>query len=315
MNVKQSMLHRVEHYLTCRRQLGFGLKIEGAELLRFARYADDHGHLGPLTSELSIAWAKMIPQSSRLYCARRLDIVRRFAKFQLAYEPETQVPPTGYFGSSFRRPPVHIYNEEQIAALLKSATQLGPPQGLRPQTYGTLFGLLASTGLRISEALRLTIHDIDWDQSQMSVRESKFKGSRLLPLHESTLNELRIYDQFRRHYHDTVKSEAFFVTEFGTALKYWRTLMVFLQLRQKLNWECLHPKPRIHDLRHTFAVRCLLRWYQGGENVDNKILALQTYLGHKKITDTYWYLSAIPELMAQGASRFELFAQQKGGIK
>jgi integrase len=175
-----------------------------------------------------------------------------------------------------------------------------------------LFGLLASTGLRISEALRLTIHDIDWDQARLKVRESKFKGSRLLPLHDSTVKALREYSQFRRRYHGAIQSESFFVTERATPLKYWRTIMAFSRLRQSLHWDRLDPRPRIHDLRHTFAVRCLLRWYQNGENVDQKILALQTYLGHKKITDTYWYLTAVPDLMAQGASRFERFVRKEG---
>ena len=314
MSAKQSMLQRVERYLVCRRQLGFELKVEGTELLRFARYADGKRFGGPLTTELAIDWAKLPPKESRLYCARRLDFIRRFAKFQLAYEPATQVPPPGVFGpADRRRPPGHIYSEEQITALLRAASRLGPPRGLRPRTFVTLFGLLASTGLRVSEALRLTVKDIDWTQARLRVRESKFKSSRLLPLHESTLKALRDYDHFRRRYHGPIQNESFFVTETATALKYWRTSTTFSRLRQTLHWDRLEPCPRIHDLRHTFAVRCLLRWYQDDENVDHKILALQTYLGHKKITDTYWYLSAIPDLMAQGAKRFEHFARNEGG--
>ena len=313
MSAGQTMTQRVEHYLACRHELGYELKIEGAELLRFARFADKKGFVGPLTNKIAIEWAQACPATSRLYYARRLDVVRRFAKFRLAYESGVEVPPVGYFGPSNRRHPVHIYSDDQIVALLNAASKLGPARGLRPQTLLTLFGLLFATGLRISEALRLTIHDIDWDQGRLRVQGSKCKEPRLLPVHESTLKALHHYDQFRHRYHGAIESESFFVTELATPLKYWRTFMAFCQLRRTLDWDELNPRPRIHDLRHTFAVRCLLRWYRSGENIDGKILALQTYLGHKKVTDTYWYLSAIPELMALGSARFERFVGREGG--
>lgn len=294
--------------------MGFDLKIEGQELLRFARYADKKGHTGPLTVELAVSWAALRPKFSRIYRARRLEAVRRFARFQALYEPATQVPPPGFFGPAYQRPSVHIYSKDQIAALLKAASQLGPAQGLRPRSFVTLFGLLAATGLRISEALRLTTMDIDWSQGILRVQESKFKSSRLLPVHDSTLRALRAYDQFRRRYHGSVPGNMFFVTEYATPMKYWRIYMTFRQLRRTLQWDRLDPMPRIHDLRHTFAVRCLLDWYKNDDNVHQRILALQTYMGHKKITDTYWYLSAIPALMKQGASRFERFARNEGGV-
>lgn len=312
MSAGKGMRRLVEDYLACRRRLGFQLKAEGEELLRFARYADEQGHTGPLTADLAIAWAKLSP--NRLSCARRLDRVRRLAQFRLIDDPATEVPPRGLFGPSYRRVPVHIYTTGQIAALLSATGQLRPAQGLRPRTFATLFGLLAATGLRISEALRLNIQDIDWSQGHLAVRHSKFKGSRLLPLHASTVKALGIYDRFRRQYHRNIPPEAFFVTERGTRLTYYRTLMTFCDLRQNLGWDQFKPRPRIHDLRHTFAVRGLLHWYQRGENIDHNILALQTYLGHKKITDTYWYLSGIPELMALGAARFERFVQKGGSL-
>lgn len=312
MSSKQRMVRRVEQYLTCRHRLGFELKIEGAELRRFGRYADTQGHRGVVTTDLAVAWAKLPTEASPLYWARRLNIVRRFAQFELIDEPSTQVPPPGLLGQAYRRPPVHIYTESEITSLLEAASRMGPARGLRPRTFVTLLGLLTTTGLRVSEALRLTNRDIDWDQRRLMVRESKFKGSRLLPLHDSTLKALRDYSQLRRRYHGPVQCDSFFLTERATPLKYWRTLMAFSQLRRSLDWDRLVPCPRMHDLRHTFAVRCLLRWYQTGENVGQKILALQTYLGHKKVTDTYWYLTAIPDLMAEGASRFERFARKEG---
>jgi integrase len=155
----------------------------------------------------------------------------------------------------------------------------------------------------------LTRSDIHWTEGQLFVESDKFRGSRLLPLDESTLKASRNYDRFRHQYRPDASSQAFFLTQHGTALKYWRTFMAFSQIRRSLGWDQLRPQPRIHDLRHTFAVRCLLKWYRQGDNIDQRMPALQTYLGHKKITDTYWYLSAIPELMAQAASRFDDLVQ------
>jgi integrase len=168
----------------------------------------------------------------------------------------------------------------------------------------TLFGLLVSTGLRISEALRLTRKDVDLNGSVLFIAETKFSKSRLVPLHASTRQELRKYGQHRERRHPVPKTDAFFVTELGTSLKYWRTIMLFSKLRDDLAWRGPRP-PRIHDLRHTFAVMRILRWYQEGADVDCKIAALATYLGHVKVKDTYWYLTAVPELLAVASTRYE----------
>ena len=183
MRISQNMVKLVEDYLNCRRKLGFALKIEGQELLRFANFADQIGHRGPITTELAIRWAKLPKKADPIYWARRLDIVRRFAKHRVLFDLCTEIAPEGVLGPSYRRMPPYIYSNEEIADLILAASKLGPPKGLRPHTYVTLFGLLASTGLRISEALRLTCNDVDWKVGVLTVKASKFKKSRLVPLH------------------------------------------------------------------------------------------------------------------------------------
>jgi integrase len=303
------MVSLAEEYLAFRRGLGYALHIEGAELLRFARYADAAGHPGPITTELAVRWAKLPQDATPIYWARRLDVVRRFAKHRLLFDPGTDIPPEGLLGPSYRRPQPYIYSDEEIRELIRQASCLGPNGGLRPRTYVTLFGLLASTGVRVSEALRLTRSVVDLEQGVITIVATKFKKTRIVPLHPSATRALQRYSRDRDRYHPLAKSDAFFLTELGTALKYWRVLMTFIALRQKLGWRTNNGRraPTIHALRHSFAVRCLIRWYRQGADLDRKIAALSTYLGHAKVTDTYWYLTATPELLALSANRFERF--------
>lgn len=311
---REKWLALVEDYLRTRRSLGFEMRTEGPELIRFARFAERTGHRGPLTTDLAVRWAQLPTSASPMYWARRLDIVRRFAKYRVLFDLRTQVPPPGLLGPSYRRPTPHIYSSLEIAALLEEAAKLGPVGGLRPWTYVTVFGLLASTGIRISEALRLRRTDVDLEHGVITVVETKFHKSRLVPLHQSTVRGLRRYARRRDRYHrKRAQVPAFFVTECGTALKYGRAMVTFQSLRTRLGWKVDgHKPPRIHDLRHSFAVACLLRWYDDGENVDQRIADLATYLGHVKVTYTYWYLTAIPALLAVSARRFESYARPAG---
>jgi len=317
MKTATTMVNLAEEYLAVRRKLGFALKIEGEELIRFAQYADSTGHQGPVTTELAVRWAKLPQKSDPLYWARRLDIVRRFAKHRLLFDATTEIPPQGLFGPSYRRKSPHIYSEKELSDLLCAASRLGPVGGLRPHTYVALFGLLASTGLRISEALALSRHDVDLQIGVLTIRAGKFKKSRLVPLHYTVTEALQQYCRRRDIYHPQRTCDAFFLTKYGTALKYWRSLMTFLAISRDLGWRSVSRKasPRIHDLRHTFAVLTLLRWYKQGVDIDRKILALTTYLGHVKVTDTYWYLSAVPELFAIVGDRFEKFVHNQSGEK
>ena len=297
------MIAEAKQYLEMRRNLGFALHIEGEQLLRFARYAEKMGHSGPLTTEIALQWAQA-SFGSRINHASRLDIVRRFARYMKLSVPETEIPQEGMLGPSYRRIPPYIYSQEEISALIKACRQLTPVNGIRPHTYATLFGLLACTGMRISEALRLSIDDFALDQGILTIVEGKFHKSRLLPLHPSSVKALMVYSNLRERRHPSTR--AFFVTEKGTSLKYLKVLMTFRMIAESLNWS---RDTRIHGLRHTFAVRKLLQWHRDGKDVHRHISKLSTYLGHCKVQDTYWYFSAVPELMALAADRFEHYAE------
>jgi len=301
------MTSLAEEYLALRRKLGFRLEKPGRELLNFAGYADRVGHEGAITTEMAVRWAKLPHGADPLWRARRLDVVRRFARYRIAVDPGTEVPPAGMLGPSYRRKPPHIYSEDEIASLLGAAASLRPAAGLRPHTYTTLLGLLASTGLRISEALRLDRTDVDLGTGVLTIVETKFHKSRLVPLHPSSTAALSAYAERRDRRHPLLRNGAFLVSDVGSRLGYGGVRCTFVELRRRLGWlpQPGRRPPRIHDLRHTFACRRLLAWYQDGSEIHTKMPVLSTYLGHVKVTDTYWYLTAVPELMAIASARFE----------
>ncbi|MCC7082641.1 MAG: tyrosine-type recombinase/integrase [Burkholderiales bacterium] len=301
----------VQRYLDERRRLGFDLRIAGEQLMRFARYADARGHCGPLTLDLQLGWAREhVRRTGPITWARRLEIVRPFAAYYRRFEPQTAVPDLTTFGRGHRRLAPHIYTEQEIADLLDEAGRLSPAGGLRPATYQTLFGLIASTGLRLSEALHLREADVDLRSGTLTVRQTKFNKSRRLPMHPSTVHALCNYRRVRDRAAGRDPDEPFFVSLAGRALPSRTVHGVFAQLRDRLRWVARggHPRPRIHDLRHAFAARRVQLWHQSGATLDHGMLLLCTYLGHAKISDTYWYLTGVPELMAVVGSKFERFA-------
>jgi len=313
MTSAPTMVELVADYLALRRQLGFALHSTGLQLLGFARYADESGHRGPLTVELAVRWARLPEAASPSWWARRLLCVRGFAQHRSLFDPETEVPPAGLLGPLSRRPTPHIYSDPEIAALLRVAAELGPASGLRPHTYVTLLGLLLVAGLRISEALRLEREDVDLTCGVLTIRRTKFRKSRLVPVHRSTVLALTAYARRRESLHPHAVSGTFFLTERGRPLCASSVASTFGALRRKLGWSppLEGRRPRLHDLRHTMAVRTVLRWYQeGAEAVDRKLPVLSTYLGHVEVCDTYWYLTAVPELMALAAARFQAFRGQ-----
>jgi integrase len=309
-----TMVTLAEEYLAHRRELGFALKGWDRTLLGFARYADAIGHRGPITIELTVGWARL-PQSARPdWWARRLQIVRQFAQYRSYFDVQTEIAPAGLLGSCSRRATPHIYSDAEIAALLRTAGDLGPAGGLRPHTYTTLLGLLFTTGLRISEALRLGRNDVDLHSGVLTVRRTKFRKSRLVPLHPSAVRALAKYARRRDHHQPQASVLTFFLNETGAPLGASGVAKTFGALRRELGWtkNLAGRRPRLHDMRHTMAVRTLLRWYREGVDVDGKMPALSTYLGHVEVRDTYWYLTAVPELMALAAARFE--AHQNGSL-
>lgn len=305
-----SMSHLVQRYLSDRRRLGFSLEIAGSQLLAFARFADQSGHQGPITKALVVSWVRSSPPRSLVTWPRRIEIIRPFAKFCKKFDPASEIPDRHLFGRSHRRLVPHIYSEVEIRGLLSSAKKLGPTGTLRPLTYSCLFGLIAATGLRFSEALNLGRSDVDLGSGTLTIRQTKFQKSRLVPTHPTTARMLRKYTGARDQAVANI-CDRFFVSTRGVGLKKTTVHGVFQRLRSQLGWVARgdHPLPRIHDLRHSFICHRVQQWYQQGINVDHAILALSTYVGHTKVTDTYWYLTGIPDLMAIVSRKFERFAQ------
>ncbi|MFC1601265.1 tyrosine-type recombinase/integrase [Candidatus Sumerlaeota bacterium] len=318
MTPSDNMLARVQNYIDHRRSLGLQLRIDAMLLLNFARYADSIRHRGPLTIDLAVKWATLPTEGAAVYRARRLDLIRRFATYQVLYEPRTEIPPQGLLGSTAMRPRPHIYSDEEISALVGAAQNLLPAESIRPRTYSTFLGLLACTGLRVGEALKLGRDDADLHNGVLTVRQTKFYKSRLVPLHPSATNMLGEYVRFRDAYHPVPLSGTFFLSEAGKALPYTTVCQNFQRIRDRLGWGADENGrvPRMYDLRHTFICRRLLTWYREGIDIDHAIYSLSVYVGHVKVTHTYWYVTGVPELLALAAKRFEMFAhQQKGGTQ
>lgn len=310
MNRAKSMSTKVDRYLKFRRELGYQLKTEGRLLQQFGAFADASGHRGPLTVELALRWAQSPKGCDRLYWARRLEIVRCFARHLAVTEPGTQVPGRRLLGPAHRRTAPHIYTTQELAALLAAAQRLSPRDGLRPHTYVTLIGLLACTGLRISEALRLVQADVDLGRGVLIVRETKFHKTRLVPLHPTAVAALRAYTNNRTRLKGDPRSDRFFLSDRGRELPYSTVRHTFRGLCASVGITgAPRRRPRLHDLRHSFACRRVEQWYEVGTDLDHAISALSVYLGHVKVTDTYWYLTATPDLMALAAKRFESFVQ------
>lgn len=305
-----SMQHLVQEYLDERRSLGFALTIPGTQLQAFARFADASGHRGPLTRPLIISWARdEAKRATPLTWARRLEVIRPFARHRARIEPGTCVPEADTLGRWRRRLAPHLYTDREIIDLLAAAGRLLPKGTLRPATYRTLFGLIAATGLRVSEALRLQCADVDLDASMLTIRKTKFAKSRLVPLHPTTVRALRQYVALRQRHLPTVSDGSFLASTKGTALAKRTVHWVFDRLRKQLGWTARggHAVPRIHDLRHTFICRRVQLWHEHGADIDNAMVALSTYVGHAKVSDTYWYLTAAPDLMSVAGRRFEQF--------
>lgn len=302
-----TMPERVHAYLRSRRALGFVLRIEGEQLERFAAFAEQQGHQGPLTLELAVAWANASRTPEGLGSARRLEVLRPFAKYCRLFEPHTPLLPARLFGPAHRRLTPHIYSEQELTALLAATADLVPTAGLRPVTARTLIALLAVTGLRVGEALRLTDADLDQEQCLLQMRRSKFRKSRLLPLAPGTGEALAEYITVRDRQLAPRQAQALLVFDNGKPLKQVQAEHAFKVLRTRLGWgrDANGRWPRLYDLRHTFACQRLLAWYAEGVDVNAKLPHLATYLGHAKVSETYWYLTGIPALMAIATRRFE----------
>lgn len=283
----------------------------------FARHVDSMRIRRPLTVEVMADWARLDKGGSNdpHTWARRLKKLRTFLRWLRQFEPRTEVPDDAIFGRIPERYAPHIYTEQELADLLVAARCLLPK--LRGAVYEALFGLVACAGLRISEALALTLADVDLRSGLLIIRRSKFGKSRQVPLHPSAIDALRRYRRIRDQHIGAAPDSLLFVTtrgrRLGQAISGRQPKRIFAELRTKLGWRNrgAHHAPRIHDLRHTFVVRRIVLWLQQGVDIDQMMLPLATYVGHTNITNTYWYLSAVPELLAVAGRRFEAFKRRE----
>jgi integrase len=294
----------LDDYLRVRRSLGYKLERASELLDDFVTHMDSAGD-GTVTVSLALDWATLSSDAGSRWRAQRLGVVRGFARYLLAFDSDTEVPPAGMLPSGKARPAPFLYSEADIAALMAAARGVGLP--LRSITLEAVIGLLATTGLRVGEALRLDRQDVDFDRGTLSVRNSKQGRSRSVPLHPSTVQALETYSSRRSELLPLPCSASFFVSRRGTRLASGNLREAFNEVlhRAGLPPRVQHVGPRLGDFRHTFAVRTLLGWHRDGVDVMAHLPLLSTFMGHVSPASTYWYLSASPELLAAAAERLD----------
>lgn len=298
-----SLHQSVNEYLSLRHDLGFKLRNSGHLLPQFASYMDQAG-AATVTIDLALAWARQLGRSEG-WLRTRLSTVRGFACYLNGIDPSHQLLPQTLLPGSHQRVAPYIYTETEVSRLMNAAGRLAPD--LRAATYTTLIGLLGATGLRSGEAIGLDRGDIDWDEGVLTIERTKFNKSRELVLHPTTVAALRRYDDLRRTCWPRPQTPAFFVSGWGNRLDrgtFNRTFRELVQ-RARLALEPGTRRPRPHDLRHTFAVNTLIDWYRRGVDINSKMHLLSTYLGHLNPSNTYWYISCTPALLALATERLE----------
>jgi integrase len=294
----------LKRYLSMRQGLGYKYREQARELSHFVSFMEAR-KATTITTKLALAWATSPPRSS-VSSSMRLTVVRGFARHVSSMDPKTEIPPTGIF-PQWKRPKPYIYSDVEIHALLSAALTLPPTGALRRWTYHHLFGLIAVTGMRLSEATGLQRDDVDLGNGVLTVRQAKFGKSRLLPVHPTTWAALRRYAECRDRHLRSRSGPHFFVAEQGGRLRKEDVHRIFWRLSREIGLRRPGDStgPRIHDLRHSFAVRTLLGWYQEGADIEKGLPVLSTYLGHTCVRNTYWYLSACPDLMQEAVQRLD----------
>jgi integrase len=289
-------------YLRIRRALGYRLERAEKLLGQYLAYLDATGQ-DCVTVDNALAWARTPASGSGSWWAFRISVVRGFATYLHALDDRHEIPAADVLPRRIRRAVPYLYTEQEIVALMAGTGRLRGR--LRQTSYQTLIGLLAVTGMRVGEAIALDRGDLDIANGLVTVREGKFGKSRELPLHPSTLLALRDYLRVREAHQNASVSDAFFVSPAGTRLIYCNVHATFRQLRADAGLRPRSPacRPRVHDLRHRFAVQTLLDWYRDGVDVQPRLPLLSTYMGHTHPRHTFWYLQAAPELMAIAGER------------
>ncbi len=307
----------LDEYLALRRALGFKLRHAARELPKFVRFLEREGATF-ITTGLALRWAQEDPEASAVTHADRLATVRRFAAWRSAQDPRTEIPPVRLLTRRYQRPTPYIYSTGEVERIVSSAASLPSSSGLRGLTFSTLFGLLAVTGMRIGEAVALDRDDVDLGAGTLCIREGKLGKSRIVPVHATATDVLGQYSKRRDTILPTAKVPAFFVSECGRRITVGASQDNFITVSHMIG---LRPPavddrrgrgPRLHDLRHRFAVSTLVHWYRSGADVDREIPKLATYLGHKGPAEVYWYLQAVPELLELATERSR--RSEPGGV-
>jgi integrase/recombinase XerD len=309
-----SLSQHLQRYLSVRRSLGYDLSTSGRVLKQFVSFLDTQNE-HYVTAELFLQWKQAFGAASQSTWAHRLSMVRQFALWLHSLDAAHQVPPQSLIPSRYRRKSPYIYSQEDIRRIVEEAAHLPSQNGLRAITYPAFFGLVSVTGLRISEAIALQVGDVDLENGIINVRQGKNGRQRLLPLTECTNTYLNEYTR-KRNRLLAHSAEAFFVSDEGLPLTDCTVRYNFAQVCQRIGLRAAQRfhrhgvGPRVHDLRHTFAVRVLINWYKQGKDINEELLKLVNYLGHQNLKHTYWYLEAIPELLALASQRVEAYGQE-----
>ncbi len=294
----------LQDYLIMRRALGFKMHTEGIGLLSFVTYMEQ-AQADFISTDLALAWAKQPTMAQPIWWAHRLSFVRGFARYCHAIDPRSEVPPSSLLPFSCRRPSPYFFTDEDIDQLLQNTLQLQLKDPFMNQTLYCLFGLLAVSGLRIGEALSLTLNDVDLDQALLTIRSTKFDKSRLVPMHTTTAKVMVDYQKHREQFLAGRQTPYWFVNTQGGCLGYDSVRRALRHLTDGMAKQTGRLRPRLHDLRHRFAMKTLLHWYRDGQDVEQQLPTLSAFLGHVQVSDTYWYLSACPELLDAAKNRLE----------
>ena len=302
-----SLRTALKEYLALHRSLGFKYDRTAWELERFADFVERKG-VSYITTELALEWATLPASAHPSNWAKRLAFVRRFARHLSASDPRVTVPPRHLLPYPYCRRSPYLYRDQDIKRILEAARQLHSTRGLRPLTFSTLYALYAATGLRTGEALKLDRQDVDLDRGVLTIRDSKFGRTRYVPLHLSAQRALERYAQERDRLCPKPATPAFFLSDAGTRISVQTAHKTFRKLTRHIGLRSRSKRargPRITDLRHRLAIRTLLNWHARGVSVERRLPHLATYLGHVEIIDTYWYLTATPQLLRYALRRVE----------
>ena len=289
-------------YINVRRSLGYKLQRAPALLSDFVSFLKEN-ETDHITIHLAVQWAQGKAGVQPAEAAQRLTCVRGFARYWSATDPRTQIPPWGLLPHRPKRARPYLYSEDEVQRLLKATRALGGLPGL---TYECVFGLLSVAGLRISEVLNLRPSQVDLEQGVLVIVGTKLGRSRLVPIHASTQKILARYSRQRDRSFARDLSY-FFVSRRANRLDGGQVRRIFYRVSRRIGLRGPNAShgPRLHDFRHLFAIKTLIGWYRSGQNVEQRLPVLSTYLGHVHVSDTYWYLSACPELMGLAVARFE----------